>query len=63
MQQSKTGATPAYMSLRHQYGYDDNDMDFGGSSNNKEQTVEQEYRAYATAPLLPKSTDILNFGR
>jgi hypothetical protein len=54
------GTTPGYMSLRQQYGYDDDDMDFGGS-NDTEQTVEQEYQAYVTAPLSAKHTDILKY--
>jgi hypothetical protein len=56
-----TGEMPKYMSLAHQYGYDDDDMDFGhGGSNDAEQTVEQEYQAYVTAPL-SKDPDILKF--
>jgi hypothetical protein len=55
-----TGATPGYMSLHQQYGYDNDDMEFGGSSDT-EQTVEQEYQAYVTAPLSAKHTNILKF--
>ena len=57
----RTGEMPKYMSLAHQYGYDDDHMDFGhGGSNDAEQTVEQEYQAYVTAPL-SKHPDILKF--
>ena len=55
-----TGKTPSYMSLAQQYGYDDDDMEFGGPSD-AEQTVEQEYQAYITAPLSAKYTDILKY--
>ena len=55
-----TGKTPSYMSLAQQYSYDDDDMEFGGPSD-AEQTVEQEYQAYVTAPLSTKYTDILKY--
>jgi len=35
-------------------------MDIGGS-NETQQTIEQEYQAYVTAPLLSKQTDVLKF--
>jgi hypothetical protein len=55
-----TGETPQYMSLAHQYGYDD-DMNFGGS-NDAEQTVDhQEYQAYVTTPLSSNQIDTLKF--
>jgi hypothetical protein len=54
-----TGEMPKYMSLAAQYGLDD-DMDIGDSSANM-QTIEQEYQAYITASLSPKTVDILKF--
>jgi len=53
------GNMPKYMSLAAQYGLD-SDMEIGESGAN-EQTVEQEYQAYVTAPLSPKSINILKF--
>jgi hypothetical protein len=55
------GATkdpPMYMSLAHQYGIAD-EMEFGESGETV-QSIEQEYQAYITAPLL-KNVDILKF--
>lgn len=53
---------PKYMTLAAQYGLDD-DMDVGasGPGDTNKQTVEQEYQAYITAPLLPKNVNILKF--
>jgi hypothetical protein len=51
---------PAYMSLAAQYGID-NDMDFGNSGQDEQQTIDQEYQAYVTASCSPKGTDILKF--
>lgn len=51
---------PAYMSLAARYGLMDDDMDVGNSGTN-EQTVEQEYQAYITSPLSPKTSDIIKF--
>jgi hypothetical protein len=53
-----SGEMPKYMSLAAQYGLEDMDI---GASNSPEQTIEQEYQAYITAPLSPKSMDILKF--
>jgi hypothetical protein len=53
------GELPKYMSLAAQYGLD-SDMDFG-ESGETEQTIEQEYQAYITAPLSPKTVNILKF--
>jgi hypothetical protein len=50
---------PSY-ALAAEYGLDDEDMDTGNSGAN-EQTVEQEYQAYITAPLSPKTTNIIKF--
>jgi hypothetical protein len=47
------------MSLAAQYGLNV-DMNIGNSRNN-EQTTEQEYQAYVTAPCSPGDTDILKF--
>jgi hypothetical protein len=56
-----TSEMPKYMSLAEQYGFSD-DMDIGGSTDNgTEQTVEQEYLAYITAPPSSKTVDILKF--
>jgi hypothetical protein len=53
------GEIPHYMSLDVQYGIEEDDMAIGGSSS--DQTVEQEFQAYITAPLSPPSIDILKF--
>lgn len=53
------GNVPAYMSLSEQYGLVDDDMDIASSVD--EQTVEQEYQAYITAPLSPKTIDMVKF--
>jgi hypothetical protein len=50
---------PSY-ALAAEYGLDDDDMDIGNPGAN-EQTVEQEYQAYITAPLSPKTTNIIKF--
>jgi hypothetical protein len=50
---------PSY-SLAEQYGLTDDDMDIGSPGIN-EQTVEQEYQAYITASLSPKTIDIVKF--
>jgi hypothetical protein len=55
-----TGKMPSYISLAQQYGYNDDNMEFDGSSD-AEQTLEQEYQAYVTAPLSTKYTDILKY--
>ena len=51
---------PPYTSLAAKYGLTDDDMDIGNPGTN-EQTVEQEYQAYITAPLSPKTTIIIKF--
>jgi hypothetical protein len=51
---------PAYMSLAQQYGLSD-DMEIGGSGSHCQATIEQEYQSYITAPLSPKSMEILKF--
>lgn len=50
---------PTYMSLTAQYDLEDN-MTIG-TSGAQEQSIEQEYQAYITAPLSPKKTPILKF--
>jgi len=50
-QQDPTYKAPKFMSLAAQYGLPDNDMDIGGLGH-KERTVNQEYQAYMTVPLL-----------
>lgn len=52
-------AKPMYMSLAAQYGLSD-EMEIGGS-NTPQQTIEQEYQAYITAPLSLTTTDVLKF--
>jgi len=52
-------SAPAYMSLAEKYGM--TDMHIGGASGAAEQTIEQEYQAYITAPLSSSATDILKF--
>jgi hypothetical protein len=52
-------SAPAYMSLAAQYGLED-DFDIG-EAGGKVQAVEQEYQAYITGVLSPKSLDILKF--
>jgi hypothetical protein len=54
------GEAPAYMTLDAQYGLADDDMAIGGTTMS-EQTVEQEFQAYVTAPLSPNNIDILKF--
>ena len=49
---------PAYMTLAAQYGIED-EMDVGGNVN--DQTMEQEYQAYITAPHSPKNVNIIKF--
>jgi hypothetical protein len=53
-----TSAVPAYMSLAAQYGITDMEI---GNPGIPDQTVEQEYQAYITAPLSPNTMDILKF--
>jgi hypothetical protein len=50
---------PAFMSLAERYGL--YDMGFANAEDTEEQTVEQEYQAYVTAPLSQKGTNILKF--
>ena len=47
------------MLLNVQYRIEEDDMAISGLSS--DQTVEQEFRAYITAPLSPPSVDILKF--
>jgi hypothetical protein len=54
-----SGANLPSYSLAAKYGLSD-DMDVGDPGAN-EQTVEQEYQAYITAPLSPRTTDIIKF--
>ena len=54
------GESPAYMTLDAQYRLTDDDLAIGGTTT-QEQTVEQEFQAYVTAPLLPPNIDILKF--
>jgi hypothetical protein len=56
---SHSGEVPKYMTLAEQYGLSD-DMNIGESKAN-EQTIEQEFQAYITAPLTPTSVNILKF--
>jgi hypothetical protein len=53
-----TGDTEKYMTIAAKYWIDDMDI---GVSGGIEQTVEQEYQAYITAPLSPRNVIILNF--
>ena len=50
---------PTYMSLTSQYDLED-DMSIGASGM-QEQSIEQEYQAYITAPLSPIKMPILKF--
>jgi hypothetical protein len=54
------GESPAYMTLDAQYGLVDDDLAIGGATT-QEQTVEQEFQAYVTAPLSSPNIDILKF--
>jgi hypothetical protein len=54
------GESPAFMTLDAQYGLTDDDLAIGGTTTH-EQTVEQEFQAYITAPLSPSNMDILRF--
>jgi len=51
--------TPAYASLAAQYGLQD--MQITDSSSVMDQTVEQEYQSYATAPISSPGTNILKY--
>jgi hypothetical protein len=53
-----TSAVSAYMSLAAQYGIADMEI---GNPDIRDQTVEQEYQVYITAPLSPNTIDILKF--
>ena len=53
-----TSVVLAYMSLVAQYGITDMEI---GNPGICDQSVEQEYQAYITAPLSPKTMDILKF--
>jgi hypothetical protein len=50
-----TEETEKYFSIADKYGIDDMDI---GESGESEQTVEQEYQAYITAPLSSKTVNI-----
>ena len=52
------GEMAKYFSIAADYGIDDMDI---GESGGDEQTVEQEYQAYITAPLSLKTVSILKF--
>jgi hypothetical protein len=54
------GDLPAYMSLAAQYDLED-DMTIGATCGAQEQSIEQEFQAYITAPLSPANTNILTF--
>jgi hypothetical protein len=56
---SASSLAPQFMSLAEQYGMGD-EMEIG-SSGTGEQTIEQEYESYTTAPLSPKMVNILKF--
>ena len=47
-------------SLMWDYGLT-NEMDISTRENANEQTIEQEFQSFVTAPLLPKGTSILKF--
>jgi len=49
----------AYMTLAAEYGLEDN-MTIGDPGK-YQQTLEEEYQAYVTAPSLPRGTDPLRF--
>ena len=48
---------PPFMSLAERYGLPN--MGFANAEDTDEQTVEQEYQAYVTAPLSRRGTNIL----
>jgi hypothetical protein len=60
IQPGSSGANLPSYALAAEYGLDDEDMDIGNPGAN-EQTVEQEYQAYITAPLSMKTTSIIKF--
>jgi hypothetical protein len=60
IQPGSSGANLPSYALAAEYGLDDEDMDIGNPGAN-EQTVEQEYQAYITAPPSPKTVDIVKF--
>jgi hypothetical protein len=51
---------PAYMSLAERYGLSE-DMFLAGGDNSEEQTIEQEYQAYATAPVTASNVDMIKY--
>lgn len=53
-----TEETEKYFSIADEYGIDDMDI---GESGGSDQTLEQEYQAYITAPLSSKTVNILKF--
>ena len=58
-QETPVATPPSYMSLAEEYGFSD-EMEIGASTETS-QTIEQEFQAYVTAPLLNKNVDILKF--
>jgi hypothetical protein len=54
------GIGEAYMELAAQYGLP-NDMIIGNPCETQQQTVDQEYQAYVTAPCSPKDVKPLKF--
>ena len=50
---------PAYTNLADQYGV--MDMQFATSKSVEEQTIEQEFQSFVTAPLSPRGTNTLKF--
>ena len=50
---------PAYINLADQYGV--MDMQFATPESVEEQTIEQEFQSFVTAPLSPRGTNTLKF--
>ena len=50
---------PAYANLADQYGV--TNMQFATPESVEEQTIEQEFQSFVTAPLSPRGTNTLKF--
>ena len=56
----QSNQAPSLDSLMRDYGLT-NEMDISTRENANEQTIEQEFQSFVTAPLSPKGTSILKF--
>jgi hypothetical protein len=56
----QSNQAPSLDSLMRDYGLT-NEMDITACENANEQTIEQEFQSFVTAPLSPKGTSTLKF--